>query len=98
MTRTIEVEIDESGTVHPMDPATSIPHGRALLILQTDPDIETASLAETAHSVDWRRSEENWPVPKRSMIILENGLPFFPANGRILTSEMVQATQEDEIG
>jgi hypothetical protein len=80
MTRTIEVEIDDSGTVRPTDPAASLPHGRALLVWQT----------ETA-----RRSQPS-PRPSR-MVIADNGLAFFPANGRVLTSEMVKAAQEDEI-
>ena len=81
MTRTIEVEIDDRGTVRPMDPAASLPHGRALLVWQT----------ETSH--------KSPPSPRPSrMVIADNGLPFFPANGRVLTIEMVKATQEDEIG
>ncbi len=80
MTKTIEVEIDDQGTVRPMDPAVSLPHGRALLVWQT----------ETLHK------PQPSPRPSR-MVIADNGLAFFPANGRVLTPEMVKAAQEDEI-
>jgi hypothetical protein len=80
MTRTIEVEIDDTGTVRPMDPTASLPHGRALLVWQP----------ETSH--------KSQPLTRPSrMVIADNGLAFFPANGRVLTSEMVKAAQEDEI-
>jgi hypothetical protein len=80
MTKTIEVEIDESGTVRPMDPSDALPHGRALLVWQTE---------------TMRRSQPS-TQPSR-MVIADNGLAFFPANGRVLTPEMVKAAQEDEI-
>jgi hypothetical protein len=32
MTKAIEVEIDDRGQVRPIGPATSLPHGRALLV------------------------------------------------------------------
>lgn len=32
------------------------------------------------------------------MVSADNGLPFFPSTGRILTPEMVKAALEDEIG
>lgn len=57
MTKTIEVEIDESGTVRPMHPAASLPHGRALLVWQTEPSHETALLSETSLAKDWLRPE-----------------------------------------
>lgn len=31
------------------------------------------------------------------MVISPNGLPFLPPTGRILTSEIVKAAQDDEI-
>lgn len=80
MTKTIEVEIDDGGKVRPMDPAASLPQGRALLVWQTDTS---------------RRSQPS-ARPSR-MLIADSGLAFFPANGRVLTPEMVKATQEDEI-
>jgi hypothetical protein len=98
MTRAIEVEIDESGAVRATNPATTIPHGRALLVWQTEPDHEAALLSEAVLAVDWLRPEEDWPMPEPSMIITEDGLPFFPANGRVLTAEMVKAASEDELG
>ncbi len=80
MTRTIEVEIDDSGTVRPMDPSASLPHGRALLMWQT----------ETSHKLQP-------PTRASKMVIADNGLAFFPANGRVLTPEMIKAAQDDEI-
>jgi hypothetical protein len=59
VTKTIEVEIDDSGTVRPMDPAASLPHGRALLVWQTEPQHETALLSEASLAVDWLRPEED---------------------------------------
>ena len=59
MTKTIEVEIDDNGRVRPMDPATSLPHGRALLVWHTDSDHETMLLSETSLAVDWMRPEED---------------------------------------
>lgn len=42
-----------------------------------------------------RRSQ---PSARQSkMVIADNGLAFFPPNGRVLTPEMVKAVQEDEI-
>ena len=45
MTRTIEVEIDDSGRVGAMDPANALPHGRALLVWQTEPMLDPVSRA-----------------------------------------------------
>jgi uncharacterized protein YqcC (DUF446 family) len=59
MIRTIEVEIDETGMVHPKEPNTLLPQGRALLTWQTDPDHLTALLSEAALAVDWLRPEED---------------------------------------
>jgi hypothetical protein len=58
MTKTIEVEID-SGRVRPMDPAASLPHGRALLVWQIDPHHETMLLTEASLAKDWLRPEED---------------------------------------
>jgi hypothetical protein len=57
MIRTIEVEIDDTGRVHPSDPNTTLPKGHALLTWQTDPDIECMLLSEASLSVDWLRPE-----------------------------------------
>ncbi len=59
MTKAIEVEIDDSGKVRPMDPAASLPHGRALLVWQTDAHHETMLLSEPSLAVDWLRPEED---------------------------------------
>jgi hypothetical protein len=59
MIRTIEVEIDDTGRVHPSDPNTSLPQGRALLTWQTDPDISCMLLSEASLAVDWLRPEED---------------------------------------
>lgn len=59
MTKTIEVEIDDSGTVRPMDPAASLPYGRALLVWQTDTPPETMLLSEASLAKDWLRPEED---------------------------------------
>jgi hypothetical protein len=63
MIRTIEVEIDDSGIVRPTDPAASLPHGRALLVSQTDSRpqsaLETMLLSENSLAVDWLKPEED---------------------------------------
>ena len=59
MTRTIEVEIDSFGMIHPRDPATELPQGRALLTWQTEPDRDPMLLSEAALAVDWLRPEED---------------------------------------
>ena len=59
MTRTIEVEVDANGRIRPVEPAVSLPQGRALLTWQTDPESETMLLSETALAADWLRPEED---------------------------------------
>jgi len=59
MTRTIEVEIDDSGRIRPMDPAASLPHGRALLVWHTEPSHETMLLSEASLAMDWLKPEED---------------------------------------
>ncbi|WP_263376644.1 hypothetical protein [Granulicella aggregans] len=133
MTMTIEVEIDDSGTVRPMDPTASLPRGRARLVWQPETTLDPVSRAianapldDEPESADERRAvaeSKAWlaahpgqtishaeimaefesmrrsqPSPRPSrMVIADNGLAFFPANGRVLTPEMVKAAQEDEI-
>ncbi len=58
MTRTIEVEIDSAGNIHPVGPVEPLPKGRALLVLQTGAN-ETMLLSEAALAVDWLRPEED---------------------------------------
>ena len=59
MTRTIEVEIDEVGGIHPLQPDAKLPPGRALLVWNAETDIESALLSEAALAVDWLRPEED---------------------------------------
>jgi hypothetical protein len=61
MLQTIEVEIDASGQVHPIEPLEHLSPGRALLTLLTPiEDIaETALLAEPALAEDWLKPEED---------------------------------------
>jgi len=59
MLHTIEVEIDADGRVHPLEPLSRVPPGRALLILLTSPGDETALLAEAALAEDWLKPEED---------------------------------------
>ena len=59
MLQTIEVEIDASGHVHPLEPMQTIPAGRALLTLLTPPIDEVLQLAEAALAEDWLKPEED---------------------------------------
>lgn len=61
MLQTIEVEIDASGQVHPIEPLDRLPPGRALLTLLTrsEDNIEPALLAEPALAEDWLKSQED---------------------------------------
>ncbi|MBK1733376.1 hypothetical protein [Thiococcus pfennigii] len=61
MLQTIEVEIDASGRVHPVEPFEHLPSGRALLTFLTPVEdvAETALLAESALAEDWLKSEED---------------------------------------
>lgn len=52
MTRTIEVEIDDSGTVRPMDPAASLAHRRALLVWRTETFLDPVSRAIADAPID----------------------------------------------
>jgi hypothetical protein len=58
MLHTIEVEIDATGHIHPLEPVESIPAGRALLTLLRPPLDEALQLAEAALAEDWLRPEE----------------------------------------
>ncbi len=59
MTHTIEVEIDSFGKIHPVNPVSELPQGRALLTWQTSAEYETMLLSEAALAVDWLRPEED---------------------------------------
>ena len=56
--RTITVEIDASGEIHPMAPIGKLPPGRALLTLLPTAD-DGLALAEPALAEDWLRPEED---------------------------------------
>lgn len=58
MTRTVEVEIDESGAIHPVDPNLKLPKGRAFLAWPESEDISPALMSEKAFA-DWLRPEED---------------------------------------
>jgi hypothetical protein len=57
MPNTLEVEIDESGTIHPLNATVKLPAGRATLIFDT-PDHSCYLLSELALA-DWLRPEED---------------------------------------
>jgi hypothetical protein len=57
MPNALEVEIDESGAIHPLDATIKLPQGRAILILGT-PDHSCYLLSELALA-DWLRPEED---------------------------------------
>ena len=59
MLQTIEVEIDASGHVHPLEPVQTIPAGRALLTLLTPSVDEALQLAEAALAENWLKPEED---------------------------------------
>jgi hypothetical protein len=59
MLRTIEVEIDASGQVHPVEPVVKLSPGRALLTLLSSAEDEAPMLAEPALAEDWLRPEED---------------------------------------
>jgi hypothetical protein len=59
MLQTLEVEIDETGRIHPLEPLPFKPMGRALLTLLNTPPDEAALLAESALGEDWLKPEED---------------------------------------
>ena len=59
MLQTIEVEIDASGQVHPLEPLIRLPPGRARLTLLDGQTNEPALLAEAALAEDWLKPEED---------------------------------------
>ena len=58
MTRAIEVEIDEAGEIHPIDPNLKLPRGRAVLAWPESEDIHPALMSEKALA-DWLSPEED---------------------------------------
>lgn len=59
MLQTLEVEIDASGRIHPLESLPFKPVGRALLTLLTPPADEAALLAEASLAEEWLRPEED---------------------------------------
>jgi len=57
--RTIEVEIDEAGEVHPIQPGDKLPPGRATLTWRSQDERLALHLAEPALAEDWLRPEED---------------------------------------
>jgi hypothetical protein len=58
MTHTIEVEIDESGAIHPVDPEMKLPQGRAILTWAENEELYPALMSEKSLE-DWLRPEED---------------------------------------
>jgi len=58
MLQTIEVEIDATGHIHPLEPVQALPVGRALLTLLKPSVDEALQLAEAALAEDWLKPEE----------------------------------------
>jgi hypothetical protein len=58
MTRTVEVEIDEAGAIHPVDANLKLPQGRAILAWPENDDLYPALMSEEALS-DWLSPEED---------------------------------------
>jgi hypothetical protein len=58
MPRTLEVEIDESGAIHPLDANVKLPAGRATLVWGSVGD-ELYLMSEQALARDWLRPEED---------------------------------------
>ena len=59
MIKSIQVEIDDSGQMHSLEPAEQIPAGRALLTWNTADVPEAYLLSEAALAKDWLRLEED---------------------------------------
>jgi len=72
MTRTIEVEIDETGRIHPLQPVRELPKGRALVTWPVDegalagtPKAETRPIWEVIHkNMEGVSPEEFAKLPK----------------------------------
>jgi hypothetical protein len=58
MARTVEVEIDDAGGVHPLDPGMRLPPGRAVLYWPEGDELYPALMSEKALE-DWLRPEED---------------------------------------
>lgn len=58
MIKTVEVEIDESGGIHPVEASLKLPAGRAVLAWPVDEAASGLLLSESALA-DWLRPEED---------------------------------------
>lgn len=58
MLQTIEVEIDATGHIHPLEPMQALPVWRALLTLLKPSVDDALQLAEAALAEDWLKPEE----------------------------------------
>lgn len=58
MARTVEVEIDEAGAIHLVDPGLTLPRGRAILAWPESDELYPALMSEKALA-DWLRPEED---------------------------------------
>jgi hypothetical protein len=59
MGRTIEVEIDDAGYIHPVESTGRIPAGRGLLTLLPASIEDVHRFSEDALAEDWLRPEED---------------------------------------
>ena len=59
MLQTIEVEIDETGHIHPLEPLACIPVGHALLTILTPVVDEATLLSQSALAGEWLKAEED---------------------------------------
>lgn len=59
MNRTIQVDIDETGTIHPVEQSVKLPVGRALLVWPSADDHDLLLLSETALAENWLGPEED---------------------------------------
>jgi hypothetical protein len=58
MGRAIEVEIDEAGEIHTVNPDLKLPQGRAILTWATNDDLYPALMSEKSLE-DWLSPEED---------------------------------------
>jgi hypothetical protein len=75
MTHTIEVEIDEAGEIHPVDPSLKLPQGHAVLVWAESEDHHAALMSERALA-DWLRPEEDeaWAYLQPDKALLDSEL------------------------